>query len=368
MLENATLTDSMTTDREIYASRRQRLRMKVMEHGLDGLLVSFAANRYYLSGFELHDPQCNESSGMIFISASGEDWLLTDSRFTDAAARMWDPEHVFIYKAPRSQSVAAFLKDNSKGPVGFEEQSFSYRFWKDISGKVELWPTTGMVEALRVVKDAREIVAMRRACDLNHKVFAQIEEILAPGMTEKALAWEIEKRYREQGASELAFATIAAVGRNGALPHAIPGDDIITDGCPVLIDKGCRVDNYCSDQTRTFWVGGNPPDYFRDALEQTKEAQAAAIKMMQPGAPISAAYGAAVDVFRKYGVAEHFTHSLGHGVGLETHELPGVSPRTDAVFRPGMVVTAEPGIYFPEWGGIRWEHMVLITEDGCEVL
>lgn len=357
----------MTSD--IFASRRNRLRMKLVEHGLDAVLISFAANRYYLSGFELHDPQCNESSGMVLVTRSAEDWLLTDSRFVDAAARLWDPERVFIYKAPRHDSIGAFLRDQCTGPVGFESTSFSYRFWKDLSGHVSLMPTTGMVEKLRLVKDEREIAAMRAACALNHKVFEQVErDVLRPGLTEAQLAWEIEKRYREQGASELAFATIAAVGPNGALPHAIPGADTITENCPVLIDKGCRVDDYCSDQTRTFWVGDAPTDAFRYALDRTREAQAAAIKVIRPGVPIRAAYDAAVDVFAKYSAEKHFTHSLGHGVGLETHEQPGVGPRSDGEFRPGMVVTAEPGLYYPEWGGIRWEHMVLVTEDGCEVL
>ncbi|NJB68723.1 Xaa-Pro aminopeptidase [Desulfobaculum xiamenense] len=353
---------------ETYAARRERVREKLAERGLDAMLVSSPANRFYLSGFELHDPQCNESSGMVLVTRSCGDWLLTDSRYRDAVRRIWDEDRVFIYGAPRHQSIAAFLKDLGVGPVAFEEQSFSYRFWKDMSAGVELLPVSGVVESLRVIKDADEIAAMRRSCALNHKVFAQLEACLVPGVSERELAWEIEKLYREQGASELAFATIAAVGPNGALPHAVPGEAIITANSPVLVDKGCRVDDYCSDQTRTFWVGDTPPDHFRRALDRTREAQAAGIAAIAPGRPLRSAYGAAVAVFAKYGQEAHFTHSLGHGVGLETHELPGVSSRSEGVFRPGMVVTVEPGLYYPEWGGIRWEHMVLVTDDGCEVL
>lgn len=353
---------------DVYAARRDRVRAKMHEQGLDALLVCHAANRYYLSGFELHDPQCNESAGRLLITAKKGDWLLTDSRYLDAAKRLWDEDRIFIYKAPVFESIGDFLRDKGGQTVGFEDSIMSYEMHAKMSLRVDLQPVTRLVEKVRYIKDEAEIGALRESCELNHRVFKQIEKQLAPGMTEADLAWQIEKLYREQGASELAFATIAAVGPNGALPHAIPGSDKIFDNCPVLIDKGCRVNEYCSDQTRTFWVGDTPTDEFKRALDLTQQAQAEAISAIRPGLPIAEAYHVARGVFERHGVEKHFTHSLGHGIGLETHEPPSVSPKAVGVFKPGMVVTVEPGLYYPQWGGIRWEYMILVTEDGCEVM
>lgn len=353
---------------DIHAARRERVRAALAERNLDALLVTHAANRYYLSGFELHDPQCNESAGAVLVSRRGDDWLLTDSRYLDAARRLWPEERIFIYGRPAHSSMGTFLRGVIQGPLGFESDGVSHHFAGKLGEHVGLVPTIGIVAQLRYVKDQAEQQAMRRACALNHKVFAQIQEHLRPGITEKALAWEVEKLYRSQGASGLSFDTIAAFGPNGALPHAIPGDDVLADNCPVLLDKGCRLDDYCSDQTRTFWVGDAPAGHFTRALEQTREAQEAGIKAVGPGLPIAGAYEAARAVFERHGVAAHFTHALGHGIGLETHEAPSLGPKATGVFEPGMIVTVEPGLYYPQWGGIRWEYMVLVTEDGNEIL
>ncbi len=353
---------------EVFAARRERTRAALAERELDALLVTHAANRYYLSGFELSDPQCNESAGAVLITGRGDDWLLTDSRYLDAARRLWPEERIFIYGRPAHASMGTFLRGVLQGPLGFESDGVCHEFACKLGEHVGLVPTAGIVARQRYIKDRAEQEAMRRACALNHKVFEQIQEFLRPGITEKALAWEVEKLYRTQGASGLSFDTIAAFGPNGALPHAIPGDDVLADNSSVLLDKGCRLDDYCSDQTRTFWVGDAPAEHFARALEQTREAQAAGIAAIGPGRPIAGAYEAARAVFERHGVAEHFTHALGHGIGLETHEAPSLGPKATGVFEPGMVVTVEPGLYYPRWGGIRWEYMILVTEDGAEVL
>lgn len=150
--------------------------------------------------------------------------------------------------------------------------------------------------------------------------------------------------------------------------HAIPDETVLRENCPVLIDVGCRVDDYCSDQTRTFWVGDKPTDEFLRTRDMVQHAQQVAIDMMRPGMPLADAHNIALAVFERHGVAASFNHSLGHGIGLQTHEAPAVNPRTDARLTPGMVVTVEPGLYFPLWGGVRWEHMVLCTDDGVRVL
>lgn len=365
----------MNTNR--YAERRERLRALMFDRQLDALLISHEANRYYLSGFELHDPQKNETSGFLLICADGKDWLCTDSRYKDAAARLWDPERIFIYTgrpAKELNTLITKLGAESSGAasagrhIGFEAKSLSVAFFEQLSEGLTLEHADGLTEQLRIIKEPEEIEAMRRSCALNHRLMEWIPSVCRPGRTEAEVAWDIEKFFRENGASGLAFDSIVAVGPNAALPHAIPGTDVITDNCPVLIDVGCRLDDYCSDQTRTIWVGDRPSDIFQRTMQQVRAAQDAAIKVIRPGMKVADIHACARAVFEKEGVAQHFTHSLGHGVGLETHEAPGVSPRVDAVLKPNMIITVEPGLYYPEWGGIRWEYMVLVTEDGAEIL
>jgi len=353
---------------DVFAARREKLRARLNDMNIEALLVSHAANRYYLSGFELHDPQCNESAGMLLITAKGKDHLLTDSRYFDAARRIWPESEVFIYGARRYAEIAGYVKGLGVSATTFESRAMSVDAHTRYADHMRLVPSVGVVEPLRLFKDAAEIAVMKRSAAVNHEVFARVPALLAPGKTEKELAWEFEKLFRDLGASELAFSSIVAVGPNGALPHAVPGDAVVTENCPVLVDMGGRFEDYCSDQTRTFWVGDAPADYFTRALELTQGAQKAAIDVIRPGLSFKEAYAAARGYFQKHGVEEAFTHALGHGVGLETHEAPSLNPNMPGALATGMVVTVEPGLYYPEWGGIRWEHMVLVTEDGCEIL
>ncbi|MFP5258653.1 MAG: M24 family metallopeptidase [Acidobacteriota bacterium] len=358
----------MPFDRAVYAARRDRLRQALASRGHAALLVSHAANRYYLSGFELHDPQCNESAGYLCVTADGDDFLFTDARYRDAALRLWPEKDLCIYGAGRYAAIADFVKLRGVATLAFEPASLSVDVHGRLAALLPLSPAGGLVEELRLRKDAAEMDCMRRSAAINHAVMASLPDILLPGRTENQAAWEIEKRFRELGASELAFAPIVAVNANAALPHAIPGETVITDGCLVLVDVGGRAADYCSDQTRTVWVGEAPPERFTTMLAQVQAAQAAAIERLAPGLSFRQAYALARESFAKEGVAEHFTHSLGHGIGLETHEGPSLNPSAEGLLEPGMVVTVEPGLYYPQWGGARWEHMAFITENGCEIL
>lgn len=356
--------------KQIYASRREQLRRAMRKRGLDALLVSQAANRFYLSGFELHDPQYNESAGRLVITAEGRDWLATDPRYRDAAARLWDEERVFIYGGNAAKDIYRLLRDCG-GRIGIEAQGTSLAFARDLAAAgpaLYCEAADGLVERLRRIKEPCEVAALEKSFALNHKLLQWVEGQLEPGRSESQVSWLIEKFFRENGASELAFDNIVAVGKNAALPHAIPGDDLVSHNCPVLVDIGCRVDNYCSDQTRTFWVGQEPTDDFRRTYDLVRQAQTAAIESMRPGQELRDAYNHARAVFEKAGTADAFTHGLGHGVGLETHEAPSLSPRAEGLLEPGMVVTVEPGLYYPQWGGVRWEYTVLVEEDGVRIL
>lgn len=351
-----------------YQNRREQVRRKLAEEHLDALLVSYPANRFYLSGFELHDGQCNESSGHILVQKNGKDILFTDSRFYEAAKSLWNEEDIFIY-SNQTEDMRKYLKDSVQGKIGFESKIVSHDFYENLSQGLELEPADGIVEELRLIKDEREIQAIKESAALNHKLFAWLPSTFKEGKSEADIALEIEMFFRKHGATENSFPPIVAINKHAARPHHIPDPDAkITENCHILIDAGARFRSYCSDQTRTFWFGEHPDSRFKSMLEQVQEAQSEAIKILKPGLPCSKAHLKAVEVFEKYGAEKAFNHSLGHGVGLDTHEEPRLSPRSSRLLQPNMIVTAEPGLYYGDYGGIRWEYMVRITEDGYEIL
>lgn len=362
-------------DQEYYAARRNRLRASIRAKGLDALLVCLPANRFYLSGFELHDGQPGESSGMLLICADGDDWLATDSRYLLAAQKLWPNDRIFLYSANQAAGISRLLSQRAN-IAGIESAGISWAFLRKLRAalgrRVALLAVDGLVEKLRMIKDDAEIAALKSSFALNHKMFdwlgQKVESVALETISEMELAWEIEKLFRENGAQELAFATIVATGKKGAQPHAVPGGDLVSKNLPLLVDAGCRVRNYCSDQTRSFWHGPSPAEEFSRVLKLVREAQQAAIEIMKPGVACSLVYKTAREVFEKAGVASAFTHGLGHGVGLETHEAPSLSPHSDCLLSQGMAVTVEPGLYYPEWGGVRWEYTVLVEEEGVRIL
>jgi len=355
-------------NKEHFAARREKARRLMHKAGLKALLVSLDANRFYLSGFELHDPQMNESSGCLALMENGKDWLCTDPRFTDAAKRLWDAEHIFIYSGNGMSQVNTLLREHVSGPVGFEAKNLSVAAFEAVGKGLDLQKADGLVESLRMIKEPEEIAFLEASCALNHRLMEWVPGVLTPGRTEAEAAWEIEQFFRNRGAEGMAFSGIVGVGGNAALPHAEPGETRITENCGVLVDVGCRLDRYCSDQTRSFWVGERPDPLFSADVELIKEAQSAAIKHIRPGVAASEVYNAARSFLDNKGVGELFTHGLGHGIGLQTHEAPSLGAAGAAVLQSGMIVTVEPGLYRPGRHGVRWEYMVLVTEDGAKVL
>ena len=362
----------MQPDSIVYAARRDRLRALLRREGLAALLVSLPANRYYLSGFELHNPQENESAGMLLVAADGRDVLYTDPRYRDGALRLWPEDGLCIYRGNAPAVIGESVSSRVAGDVGIEAQSLSVEFFDRFSASLASSTSTrrtlGLVEELRMIKSPDELARMQAACTLNHDMMAWLPSVALPGRREADVAWDIEKFFREHGATELAFATIVGRGPNAALPHCIPGDDVLRAGDLVLVDAGCRVRGYCSDQTRTLWLGQSPSARFRETLRAVQEAQSRAIALIRPGVPACDEFHAAWNAFNELGLAAAFTHGLGHGVGLETHESPSLNQTNSKPLEPGMVVTVEPGLYDPEWGGVRWEHMVCVTEEGCRML
>lgn len=351
-----------------YKQRRDNLRQKLEQENLQALLISYPTNRFYLSGFELHDCQCNESSGHILIQKNENDILFTDSRFLEVAKSLWKEENIIIYQN-QIEDIRLYLKNSIKGKIGIEATIVSHNFYEQLSQGLELEPADGLVEELRIVKDDKEIQAIKQSVTLNHKLFKWLPTIFKEGMSEAEIAFKIEMFFREHGATENSFPPIVAINQNAARPHHLPSNETkLIENCHVLIDVGARYNNYCSDQTRTFWFGEKIDPRFQDMLMQVQKAQAEAIKILAPDLPCCEAHLKAVEIFKKYGVEKAFTHSLGHGVGLDVHEEPRLSTRSKRLLKPNMIVTVEPGLYYPNYGGIRWEYMVRITENGNEIL
>ncbi len=340
-------------------------------HEVDALLVSGPENRRYVSGFTADDP----AWGLLLITAHAA-VLLTDFRYQIWAQQEVQDFEVLIYQVDLAETLAERLKDLKVRHLGFEAAHVTYWHYQHLTRKVAdagltvTWqPLEGLVEGLRQRKTAAELAVMRRALRLTETVMRQVAGELAPGLTERQVAWEIEKRLREGGAQGLAFSPIVAAGLNSARPHHQPGDYVIQAGEPIIIDMGARVDGYCADMTRTFILG--PADeQFQKIYTLVRRAQAKAEGELKAGMDSVAGDALARKVIAAGGYGEAFGHSLGHGVGLAVHESPRLSPsEAKRVALPdGCVVTVEPGIYLSGWGGARLEDMVRLTPEGAEVL
>ncbi len=239
----------------------------------------------------------------------------------------------------------------------------------EVLGKlhISVHPLSSLVEEMRLVKDEDEIDALRRSVHLNEEVFEEVFQTIEPGQTEIDIALVLESTMRKKGAEAPSFDSIVATGRRSALPHAVPGDVVVEKDQPLMIDMGLILDGYCSDMTRTF-VPGKADGTFLKIHRLVRRAQVAATEAICDGISAAAVDKIARTIIKDAGYGKYFGHALGHGVGLAVHENPRVSSRNRKHLKAGMIVTVEPGIYLPEWGGVRLENMVVVREDGCELL
>jgi len=242
--------------------------------------------------------------------------------------------------------------------------------WRSIDKSLpdtDLIPVTRVVEPLRMIKSDDEMAILRKAISISDQAFNIVSKRLTPGMTEKQAAWDIERTMRDLGADERAFGTILASGPNGAMAHAVPGNRLLREGEPIVIDMGARLDGYNSDMTRTI-ILGEPTDKFREIYNIVLAAHLAAERGIKAGITGVEADKLARDVIDAAGYGDTFTHSLGHGIGLEVHEAPRLARTVEASLKEGAVVTIEPGIYRPGWGGVRIEDDVHLSATGPKVL
>jgi Xaa-Pro aminopeptidase len=260
------------------------------------------------------------------------------------------------------------LDGRLSGRIGFEADALTYANFELLqAGGVELARRSGLVESLRAVKEPGELDAIRRATEVTNRTYERLAEEQFSGRTEQELVWRMTELFHECGADEPAFAIDIAAGPTAASPHAVPGDRAVEEGDLVLVDAGAKVDGYCSDCTRTFAVG-EVSNSLREIYELTRLAQQGGLDAVRPGITGREADAAARAVIAEAGYGENFGHGLGHGIGLLVHEAPNLRPESTDVLAAGNVVTVEPGIYMSGVGGVRIEDLVVVTEDGCEVL
>jgi Xaa-Pro aminopeptidase len=321
------------------------------------LLVTSGANIRYLTG--LHS-----SNAAVLVEPDGSATVYTDFRYAEKARALEGMSFV-----ETSRYLFASLAELLSGRrVAFEEAELTVAAHRALAdGSVELVPTAGLVEGLRVVKDEEEIVAMRDAAARSDELFTALASQRFVGRTARELSWWIEGFFREGGADQLAFPPIVAGGVMGASPHADPGETVIEPDTLVTVDAGCVVDGYCSDCTRTF-ATGSPPKRMLDAYELCRQAQLAGLDAVRPGVSGRAADAVGRKPIEDAGLGWAFGHGLGHGVGIEVHEAPVLRPESTDVLEAGSTVTVEPGIYLPGEGGVRIEDLVLVTAEGCERL
>jgi len=350
-----------------FLERQEKLRGQLATTRCNALLISHLPNIRYLCGF-------TGSAGVLLLDARGSVFF-TDVRYdTQSRTEVKDAKVVIARKALLNavgEWFSARRKRSQKWTIGIESEHVTVaekkRLAKLLPAGLGLRDASTVVERARMVKDDDELGLIRAAVRLGATLFDRALEVLKPGVKEGEVAAVMEYAARTSGAEEMSFPTIIASGARSALPHGRATQQVIAPGGFVVCDFGVILAGYCSDQTRTVWMGSASAEA-REAYEAVREAQAAAIATVRPGISVGEVDAAARKVLHKSGLGRYFTHSTGHGVGLEIHETPRVAAGQKEVLKPGMVFTIEPGVYFPGKWGVRIEDMVAVNESGCEVL
>lgn len=333
------------------------LREKIRGLDMQGMIVSNPLNVKYLTGID--------AEGVLLITRK-ENYYITDSRYLeDVQSTLTIDDGIIVYNM---SDISSYDYENFFSfceNVGFEESYITYATYKNYMQRYKanhLEETDNMIEKQRMIKDEKEIELLTKACELTDQCFTHLLEFIQIGMTEKQIAYEIEKYFLENGAESLSFETIVASGQNSSKPHAKTTDKKIEEGDPITIDFGCKYKGYCSDMTRTIFAG-YVPEKVKSVYELVLKNQLQTLNDMKEGASIRILARNVDNDFKLNGYS--LVHSLGHGVGLEIHEQPFISSRNDNTLKANMVVTNEPGIYLPGNFGVRIEDTVLITKSGC---
>lgn len=327
----------------------------------DGILVGSAPNRRWLSGF-------SGSAGWLLVTRD-KALLATDFRYWDQAQAQ--APNFTLHKLLRtSTAFDDFLAAEAQPLMVIEATHLTLSDFRRLRRQAHVtWKgVTSGIDSLRQIKSAAEIARIRAAAAITDEAMARVNDWARPGVTERELAWQLERNMREQGADGMAFPVKVASGPNGAFPHHSPGDRVLQIGDAVIVDMGAALNGYCSDLTRTFHIGDEPQPRFWEVYNLVQQAQTNALQTMKGGMSGQSIDALARDVIDGAGHGDDFGHSLGHGIGLEVHEGPRLARTAAEGVRPGSVVTVEPGIYLSGWGGVRIEDLVLVTADGVDII
>ncbi|MCU9533977.1 M24 family metallopeptidase [Streptococcus sp. CSL10205-OR2] len=339
--------------------RVKKLEAKLAQANVDAILVTGQKNIYYLTGFW-------GSAGTVFISQNHR-LFLTDARYALIAKQTIKGFEIIETRSALTEIVKMIEGSNIK-QIGFDKQvSFAfYQTIKELFSAYELLPLTNFIEKLRIIKDASEIALIRKACQISDQAFVDALDFIKPGKTELEVANFLDFRMRELGASGISFETIVASGYRSSMPHGVASQKVIENGETLTLDFGCIYQHYVSDMTRTIHIG-QVSDEERAIYDVVYQSNQQLIKKAKAGLSYQDYDGIARDVITKAGYGPYFTHGIGHGMGLDVHELPFFG-KSDKTLKAGMVITDEPGIYLEGKYGVRIEDDLLITETGCEVL
>ncbi len=343
-------------------NRLDIVREKLHENKLDGILITNRANVLYLSGF-------SGSDGVLLLTGK-RNYLVTDFRYVEQAAKEAPHVSIIEHKMALINAVVSKVRRLKIKRLGIESKSISLDQFNELRGKtggVRLIPAKDFIEELREVKDADEVKKITNAIKVAEAAFGKVVKLIRPGMSEKDLADLLDFCMRKCGAQKNAFDIIVAAGSRGSLPHAKPGQTKVLHRDKVLFDWGAQMGFYNSDLTRVVFTAKMTPQA-KKVFQIVLDAQRFAIEKIKSGIVAREVDRMARSYIEKKGFGKEFGHGLGHGIGLEVHESPAINRRNKKPLKAGMVITIEPGIYLPKWGGIRIEDMVLVTEDGCRVL
>ena len=342
--------------------RVENLRKLMAENKLDGVFVYSNENRRYLSGF-------TGSTGYVIIGKSSTDFI-TDFRYKEQAGIQCKGYEVTIESLNLMGKITEAVNKAGISRLGIEEDFMTVDFWDELKKAlpgIELLPAKNIFTKLRVKKESTEIEEIRKAAAIADEAFMHILSYIKPGMRETEVALELEYSMKKSGASATSFDTIAASGIRSSLPHGKASEKIIENGEFLTLDFGCVYNGYCSDMTRTVFIG-KATEKHRKLYDIVLKAQVEALKGIKPGVTGKSVDKIGRDIISAEGYGEYFGHGLGHGVGLAVHEGPILNRQGETILEAGMIVTDEPGIYIPDFGGVRIEDLVLVTESGAESL
>ena len=337
------------------------LRTKLKEKNLDAMIVTNDYNRRYISGF-------TGTAGVVLITLDKQ-FFMTDFRYTEQAHTQAVGFDIVEHKQSVIKELARLVRELKLEKVAFEADDLTYETANQYKEQIEaeLIPTTNMIAAIRMIKTEEELAVMQKAADISDAAYAHILTFVKPGMTEIEVANELEFFMRKQGATSSSFDIIVASGYRSALPHGVASEKKIATGELVTLDFGALYQGYCSDMTRTFAVG-EINDQLKEIFNTVLEAHLRGLKGTKAGMTGKAADALTRDYIKEKGYGEYFGHGTGHGLGLEVHEGPRLSPMGDMTLAENMVVTVEPGIYVPNVGGCRIEDDIVITKTGNKSL